>query len=408
MLSKPFDQITLNDISDLCAQGGAYESAILEFKRELPGRDGKPDPWLSGKDFTSYARDRLFREIVAFANAQGGTLVLGIEETEDQPPRAQRFVPIPRVHDLAARLEEPARACIEPPLSSLLVRGIVTEGADGGVVIFRTVASPFGPHRVAGDGHAFIRRGPSSVRMTMREIQDLTLDLARRVDRLDEQFARRQTLFAEWFARAPSGEKGGIRLTAAPVASLPRTIRVADTGDKIPLKTRFQIQLGDGDTHEVLGPFSGNSRPIVRGWRYYETFEDRGSQVEVFDSGLIDAWFWHSVSSDLHLHLGWILGSFLSIHRLVEWFRVSSESPDWEFALELGVCGLKAIPGVDQVPLPTLVIGTWNTFYRIKLTELPIRFPRLVSRSRSDEQLLLNMVGRDLLDAAGDPRLYLR
>ena len=84
MLAKPFDQITADDVRDLCARG-AYESQLLEFKRELPAERNRSDPWLTGGDFTTYARDRLFREIVAFANAQGGTLVLGIDETRDKP-----------------------------------------------------------------------------------------------------------------------------------------------------------------------------------------------------------------------------------------------------------------------------------------------------------------------------------
>jgi predicted HTH transcriptional regulator len=81
MLAKPFDQITADDIRDLRARG-AYENQLLEFKRDLPSRD-REDPWLTGGDFKAYARDHLFREIVAFANAQGGTLILGIEETKD-------------------------------------------------------------------------------------------------------------------------------------------------------------------------------------------------------------------------------------------------------------------------------------------------------------------------------------
>src|SRR6266498_5629451 len=44
LLAKPFDQITATDIAYRCDNGGAYESLGLEFKRELPGRDSRPDP----------------------------------------------------------------------------------------------------------------------------------------------------------------------------------------------------------------------------------------------------------------------------------------------------------------------------------------------------------------------------
>src|SRR5487761_1016093 len=151
MLDKPFDRITAGDIEDLCAHG-AYENQLLEFKRELPEERGRADPWMNGGDFTAHARDRLFREIVAFANAQGGTLVLGIEETKNKPPRAARICPLPRIHELATSIEDAARACIDPVLPGLHVRGIDIDGTGGGVLIFRTAASLSGPHRIQSEG----------------------------------------------------------------------------------------------------------------------------------------------------------------------------------------------------------------------------------------------------------------
>jgi len=123
MLDKPFDQITIDDVQDLCSRG-AYENQLLEFKRELQAERGRSDPWMTGGNFTAYARDRLFREIIGFANAQGGTLVLGIDQTKGEPPRADKIIALPRIHGLAARMEEAARACIDPVLPGLQVRGL--------------------------------------------------------------------------------------------------------------------------------------------------------------------------------------------------------------------------------------------------------------------------------------------
>jgi Putative DNA-binding domain len=136
MISKPLDQITPEDVIEL-SNRGTYENQVVEFKRELQGDRGRPDPWMTGGDFTNYARDRLLREIVAFANAQRGTLILGIEETEDNPPRAAAVRPIPRIYDLALRLEEAAHACIDPRLPALQVRGVAMDDAGRGVLIFR-------------------------------------------------------------------------------------------------------------------------------------------------------------------------------------------------------------------------------------------------------------------------------
>jgi predicted HTH transcriptional regulator len=160
MIDKKIDQLTSNAITNLCGEG-VYENQLLEFKRDLPAERNRPDPWLTGGDFTAYARDHLLREVIAFANAQGGTVMVGVDQTKDDPPRAAATCPLPRIHDLATRMENAARACIDPVLPGLQIGGIEVGGGPGeGVLLFRTGPSPAGPHRVANDGHAYIRRGP--------------------------------------------------------------------------------------------------------------------------------------------------------------------------------------------------------------------------------------------------------
>ena len=95
MLDKNFDQITPEDVTNLC-RDGVYENQLLEFKRALPAERNRPDPWLTGGDFTAYARDHLLREVIAFANAQGGTVIVGMDQIRDDPPRAAAVCPLPR------------------------------------------------------------------------------------------------------------------------------------------------------------------------------------------------------------------------------------------------------------------------------------------------------------------------
>jgi predicted HTH transcriptional regulator len=61
---------------------GWPESGQVEFKKDIPERNDKQDPWHDDKDFAPYGRDKLFKEIVAFANTMGGHLVLGIDEEQ--------------------------------------------------------------------------------------------------------------------------------------------------------------------------------------------------------------------------------------------------------------------------------------------------------------------------------------
>ena len=270
ILTKRFDDIGGDDIRSLCKEG-IYENQLLEFKRELQAERGRSDPWVNGGEFTKYARDRLFRELVAFANAQGGTLVLGIEQTTDEPPRASKIMPISRIHELASRMENAARACIEPVIPGLHIRGIETEPDEVGVLIFRVAPSPFGPHWVTSDGHAFIRRGASSVQMTMREIQDLTIDLARGADRLDALFGERAAAFNVWFPHLGGGERAGCRITALPLGAFPGLPHFSTNNlePKLPIKSRYRAAEG-GDEFELPGPIFHDTRPIVRGMRRFE------------------------------------------------------------------------------------------------------------------------------------------
>jgi hypothetical protein len=268
VLDKNFDQITPEDVTNLC-RDGVYENQLPEFKRDLPAERNRPDPWLTGGEFTAYARDHLLREVIAFANAQGGTVIVGMDQTRDDPPRAAAICPLPRIHDLATRMENAARACIDPVLPGLHIRGIEVGGGTGeGVLLFRTGPSPAGPHRVANDGHAYIRRGASSVKMTMREIRDLTLDLVRGADRVEEVFRQREAGFKESL-QFVNTEQGACRITAVPLGGFPGLPRLSGNPNDFPIRTRFRVNFGiDLD---FVGPSTDRFRQIVRGFRWSNT-----------------------------------------------------------------------------------------------------------------------------------------
>jgi hypothetical protein len=95
------------------------EGQTIEYKAILPEEGGKDDRWLTYCDrIGKYARDELLEEICAFANADGGHLVLGVAETAEKPPRAAKLQPLPHVSDLAERLGKQIRDCIDPQLAS--------------------------------------------------------------------------------------------------------------------------------------------------------------------------------------------------------------------------------------------------------------------------------------------------
>ena len=72
--------MTWSDFEDVVARS-LEEDQTLEFKEALKVKDGGVDPWQSGGDkISAHARDALAEELVAFANAYGGVVIVGMEE----------------------------------------------------------------------------------------------------------------------------------------------------------------------------------------------------------------------------------------------------------------------------------------------------------------------------------------
>ena len=240
ILSEPVDQITAADIKSLVTSR-VPEGERMEFKRELPAKGTSGgDPWMTDqKKIGRYAKAQILKEVVSFANAYGGVLVLGIEEDGDAtPPVAKAIRAIPECEELAERFRMIFRDRVEPKLPSYEIFAVVTGESDDGVVVFRVPGgSRLAPHRIKGTWICPVRRWDRSEEMSMREIQDMTLNVSRGLERLDEKLRRRAARFEDEFGRLTSPESAyGIRITALPV------------GDDIRLTTicRPQLKLAEG------------------------------------------------------------------------------------------------------------------------------------------------------------------
>ncbi|MDH3028644.1 AlbA family DNA-binding domain-containing protein [Methylobacterium fujisawaense] len=203
MRGRAIESITRADLDQLIADGVA-EDRRLEFKVDIPvseeeqKRQRKIDPdrvpldrsWVKGARLPDYGRDALAEEIVAFANADGGTLILGLDETKEAPPRAEKLNPLPDVAGLERRLRDVLLSCVEPRLPYVAVRGIPTEPDGSGVVIIEVSASMLGPHWVIKTRKPTIRREDKCVPLSMPEVHDMVLRNARGIDtalaRLDQ------------------------------------------------------------------------------------------------------------------------------------------------------------------------------------------------------------------------------
>jgi hypothetical protein len=210
---KPAARVTVDDIQRLI-DDKVPEGRYLEYKRDIPISDeeqkharaaGRGDPqdrsWLQKRPLRAFGRDKLMEELVSFANADGGVLILGMTETKSEPARADGFNLFPDVVGLERRLRDAIVDCIEPRLPFAFVKALPTEPSGEGVVILETEPSRLGPHRVRRTREATIRREDRCDQMTMAEIHDMVIRNARRFDAVGATLEDRAKLFHETFLR---------------------------------------------------------------------------------------------------------------------------------------------------------------------------------------------------------------
>ena len=149
LLSIPAEQINSSHIESFVALK-VPEGEHIELKRSLQAKgDGSPDPWMSGENkIGDRAKNEILEEVVAFANAHGGALLLGVKESDTKPAVADQVSPVPRCGDLAERLKLVFRDCVEPPLPRIEIFSVPIKGKDEGVVIIRVGRSRLAPHRI--------------------------------------------------------------------------------------------------------------------------------------------------------------------------------------------------------------------------------------------------------------------
>jgi hypothetical protein len=222
MFGKRPSELTFEDMNRVVSEQ-VQEGSQVEFKGALPAKGSAVDPWVLGKDQVGeFARNKLVEEVIAFANAYGGWLFLGVDETSTKPARASAVVPIRDCAELAERLGLMCRDCIEPKLPVLELAGVSVAADGAGTVVFHVPRSRMAPHRHTVTKECYIRRADRTEKMTMREIQDLTLQVERglaakerRIQERREQFARRFTAY-----QGANTHAFALRATLVPLTSI--------------------------------------------------------------------------------------------------------------------------------------------------------------------------------------------
>ena len=313
VLTKQADRVDLSDIEALIAER-VPEGAQIEFKKCLPAKgSGDPDPWMQGDDRVGdRARNEILQEVVAFANGYGGALVLGVAEDGAKPPVAANVAPLPRCAELAERFRMVFRDCVELQLPTLDIIPVPMDG-DNGVVVFRTGRSRLGPHRVKPTLVCPARRDDRCEALSMREIQDMTLNLARGTERLERRLRERSMKFEKEFDRLRTPANAfGFRMTAIPVGDEIRLESVYAGGNLIeglrPPEVGIERGLSDRKSRlrtirSLHGMHFDDWRPMLRAARVEESHNwsqvvEKYAYAEIHADGLLE---WGFVSNCIHI-----------------------------------------------------------------------------------------------------------
>lgn len=277
--SQSLAELTAADIAAL-VNGSVAEDSSIEFKRELEfDAQGK---------IKETSRNKIARELVAFANADGGTVVIGIDETDIIPRRAKSIITILNPEDVADRLRRAIYEIVEPKMPLLEARGIRTRDTEG-VIVLSVPKSLKAPHRVEPLKECFRRVSDESRPMTMREIQEMTLSSSYETQRLDDAMERlvkqnKELLSSKSWLDQTYDAVGAVSVVAMPI--LPLSIRKI-IGNSDLSQVRPAVGYNYGNRNEINFPWRGSfrTRPILRGERRVDESQDYAMFEQVFRNG---------------------------------------------------------------------------------------------------------------------------
>jgi len=398
LLTKPLDKISRDDVLHLVTEG-VPEGTQVEFKQALPSNKGM-DPWEAGADHIGdKARNELLEVVVAFANAHGGNLVIGVGENADEPARAASVPGIGRCAALAEKLRLQARDCIEPQVPLLGSIGIPMEDDGRGVVVVRVPRSRLAPHRLAPTKECYVRRADRSEKMTMREIQDLTIQTERGMAAVDARFAEQHARFHEMLESIRSLTKFtvGLRVTLVPLDASLRVSPVHGNPKVSPPYVPLRGGHERGRYAELVTPrWTGFTRPTLRGTKVVADDGQSRMYREVKENGVIEYAFGitREDAKDALLYPEWLIGFVANALLAAHKFRIAVGAPDAEYALEIEAVmlgGALRIGGFGEDKF-----GTRTTI----IEKTPLLFPRLSVGPMSDFSSLVTIVLTDLWHAA--------
>ena len=404
LVSKPISEISVEDLNELIDQK-VPESEHLEYKSTLSAEQGQ-DRWLDDQsDIGKLAKTSILEEVVAFANADGGVLLVGIEESKDDQHIAKSIKGLPKCNNLVDRFKGIFRDSIEPSIPSLEITAIQTE-EEKGVMLVRVGKSRAAPHRVKTSRRCMVRRQDRCEELSMNDIQTLILNTSRGLKRIDKDLKYRKKKFEKEFSRLTTPNQAlGIRFTGVPIDER-RDIdklfvnRTIDQRFSLPI---FEIKQDDRrlSEHEYLSEcLSGGDRPILRGarrdtYRLVKPLLDF-AYSEIYCSGLVELGYLSAGEyfQTIRLDPEIVIGFFAHLLKWVEKVRDNAISPRTEYLINLE---FRVRDAPVRLGYNRGYINTMDTEVHLSDTSFP-PYPFYLD---SDIELMLNQFRRDLFNWVG-------
>jgi hypothetical protein len=355
MITKALADLTRDDLLERLRTPW-IEDEQLDFKSTIPHRAAHGhDPWRDARNISDHGRDQVLAAISAFANSYGGDLVIGVREAaESKPGAAEAFEPLPACEDAAQRLAQQATACIEPPLPALQVRAIPLEADGSGVVILRTPQSRMAPHRLTTNKECYHRVRHETRPMTMRQIQDLTLNVSRGLEAVERKLQVAATRFRDWVDQTPlpaDNHRVALRFTAVPLSEI-YVEHVHNVEALRPALRRARLRLQPNHRDFGLTPPCDVSlwRPTLRASEASRSTGDWHARVTVSCDGMINyEWLRHAPLQEQNgrqhvLYPGWYFALLVNVVEAADRFRSAAGAAAVEYALEIELNATTNLP----------------------------------------------------------------
>ena len=408
IITKKADRIDKSDIEALIQQS-VPEGDQLEYKRDLSSKQDSSSWKRGGDTIEDSAKIKILEEVVAFANSTGGALVLGIEESGEEQGTAHAISPLPHIEELEKRFKLIFRDCVDPKLPHIEIISVRTE-EEAGVVIFRVDRSHLAPHRVTKSLVCPIRRADRREEMTMREIQDLTLNISLGTKGLEKRFRQHNKTFNANFDRLGAEPSiFGVRFTALPLFDEIYFARILQQSSHL-LISDFEVPWGrlylsrDGqkfDPLEVQVQPPTNWLPRLRAARATDRITTHNQPLikEVYreirkDGGVEYGYMCASQNNDGKVYISEYLLAELFANLLLQLnqVRVKGNRPNAEYAIEVEFY----MNGDGETLVRVDQRLNWSETFR---TIASGKFPKYSLNDSEDINSLLNVFYQDFWDS---------